>query len=81
MPRTPQAEQNLAALFEHLPPMIKPPELAELIHSTTDVLAQNRHLGRGIPWISVGRRILYAKSDVIAFFEANRVDTTRKAGA
>jgi hypothetical protein len=56
-----------------LPVFLIPPELAELRRTTTSTLAQERYLGRGVPFIRDGRRILYARADVLAYLERNRV--------
>lgn len=56
-----------------LPVFLTPPELAILRRTTTSTLAQERYLGRGVPFIRDGRRILYARADVLSYLERNRV--------
>ncbi|WP_104183588.1 helix-turn-helix domain-containing protein [Mycobacterium avium] len=74
----------MASSLEELPPLLTPPELAQVLRTTTNSLAQERYLGRGVPFIKNGRRILYARSDVLAYLEQNRAQRTddpRGAGA
>lgn len=61
---------------DELPPLLTPPELAELRRTTINSLAQERYLGRGVPFIKDGRRILYARSDVLDYLERNRAQRT-----
>jgi hypothetical protein len=44
-----------------LPSLMTPAELAEVLRSTENTLAQDRYLGRGVPFIKHGRKILYAR--------------------
>jgi hypothetical protein len=57
--------------LDNLPAFLTPAELAELMRTTTNSLSQDRYLGRGVKFIRAGRRILYARSDVLAYLEAN----------
>lgn len=50
-----------------------PVQVAEFLHTTTNALAQERYLGRGIPYTKHGSRVLYRWSDVHAYLDANRV--------
>ncbi|WP_372452503.1 DNA-binding protein [Gordonia sihwensis] len=50
-----------------------PPQVAEVLHTTTSALAQDRYLGRGIPYIKHGRKVLYRWPDVEAYLAANTV--------
>jgi hypothetical protein len=56
-----------------LPELLTPPEVAEVLRTTTNSLAQDRYLGRGVPFIRAGRRILYAREQVLAYLQANTV--------
>lgn len=53
--------------------LVRPAELAEFLHTTTNALAQERYLGRGIPYTKHGSRVLYRWADVHAYLDANRV--------
>lgn len=48
-------------------------EVAEFMRTTTAKLAQDRYLGRGIPYIKHGRKVLYRWADVHAYLAANTV--------
>ncbi len=61
---------------DELPVIITPPELAEFLRTTVNSLAQDRYLGRGVPFIRVGRRVRYARSDVLTYLEANTCQRT-----
>lgn len=51
-----------------------PAEVAELMHTTVEKLAQDRYLHRGIPYVKHGRRVLYRWTDVTNYLEANTVN-------
>lgn len=50
-----------------------PAEVAQYMHTTEANLAQDRYLGRGIPYVKHGRRVLYRWSDVEEYVAANTV--------
>lgn len=56
-----------------LPEVATPRQLSAVIHMTEDALAQDRYRGRGIPYVKVGNRVRYLRSDVLKFLDANRV--------
>ncbi|MBF6539258.1 helix-turn-helix domain-containing protein [Nocardia farcinica] len=56
-----------------LPELLTAAQAAEYIGVSVDTLAQDRYLGRGLPYVRVGRRIRYRASDIAAFLEANVV--------
>ena len=41
-------------------------------------LRNDRHLGRGIPYVKIGRSVRYRLDDVIAYMEAHKVKTDPK---
>lgn len=51
-----------------------PQEVADFMHTTPAALSQDRYLGRGIPYVKHGRKVLYKWSDVHAYLEANTVN-------
>jgi hypothetical protein len=55
-----------------LPPVMTPKELGGVLGKSTDALAQERWLRKGIPFIKYGSRVYYLRSDVAAFLAANR---------
>lgn len=58
---------------EELPPVAKPEQVAEVVQTTVDALAQDRYRRRGIPFVKIGGRVRYLREDVIAYLNANRV--------
>jgi hypothetical protein len=48
-------------------------EVADLIKRALPTLRNERHLGRGIPYIKCGRSVRYALSDVQAYIAAHRI--------
>ncbi len=63
-----------AATAVPAPEMATPPEVAEYLHTTPAALAQDRYLGRGVPYVKHGRKVLYRWSDVHAYLAANTVN-------
>ncbi|MBF6372971.1 helix-turn-helix domain-containing protein [Nocardia farcinica] len=54
-----------------LPELLTAAQTAEYIGVSEDTLAQDRYLGRGLPYVRVGRRIRYRAGDIAAYLEAN----------
>jgi hypothetical protein len=74
----------MTTLLDELPALLTPGELAEFMRTTQNSLAQDRYLGRGVPFVKHGRKVLYTRSDVLAYLERNRcqrTDDPRGAGA
>lgn len=57
---------------EELPPVALPTQVAAVLQTSPAALANDRYLGRGVPFIRMGRRIRYLRSDVLKFLEDNR---------
>lgn len=57
-----------------LPNLATPAEVAAEMHTTVAALSQDRYLGRGIPYIKHGRKVLYRWDDVCAYLAANTVN-------
>lgn len=66
----------MATSLGELPTMLTPPELAEFLRTTINSLAQDRYLGQGVPFVRHGRKVLYARADVLAYLEENRCQRT-----
>jgi hypothetical protein len=49
-------------------------KVAQLFGTSQERLANDRHLGRGLPYVKFGRSIYYMRSDIIAYLAANRHD-------
>lgn len=66
------------ATLTEMPEYMTPREAAQVIRKTEASLAQDRYLGRGLPYIKVGTeknaRVLYARADVAAFLAAGRTE-------
>lgn len=58
---------------EELPPIATPPQVAKVVQTTVDALAQDRYRGRGIPYVRIGRRIRYLRADVLQFLQDNKI--------
>ena len=50
-----------------------PKKVAQLLDTSVDRLANDRHLRRGIPYVKHGSRVFYLRSDVTAYLAAHRV--------
>lgn len=64
-----------------LPEVARDTDVAEYIAVTRASLAQDRHRRRGIPYVRIGGRIRYLRSDVLAFLNENRVVAETVDGA
>ncbi|GAA1681607.1 hypothetical protein MMUR_05580 [Mycolicibacterium murale] len=58
---------------EDLPPVAKAEQVATVVQTTVDALAQDRYRGRGIPYVKIGNRVRYLREDVLNYLEANRI--------
>lgn len=56
-----------------LPLIATPAQLAAILQTTVDSLAQDRYRRRGVPWTKVGGRVRYLREDVLAYLAANRI--------
>ena len=58
---------------QDLPPIATASQVARVVQTTTDALAQDRYRRRGIPYVKIGGRVRYLREDVLAYLAANRV--------
>lgn len=58
---------------EDLPPVAKAEQVAVVVQTTVDALAQDRYRRRGIPYVKIGGRVRYLRDDVLGYLTANRV--------
>lgn len=58
---------------EDLPAIFTAAVLAEALGVSTASLAQDRYLGKGIPFVKIGKRVRYTRQDVLDYLSANRV--------
>jgi hypothetical protein len=61
------------------PESIRPPALAEMWGTTTGVLGNMRHLGKGPAYWKLGESVLYRMTDVLAYEAANSVEPVEVA--
>jgi hypothetical protein len=59
--------------LEDLPPLPKPEQVAALLQTTVQALAQDRHARKGLPYVKVGGRVRYLREDILSYLAANRV--------
>ena len=50
-------------------------EVADITGRALSTLRNERFLGKGIPYIKIGKSVRYKIDDVINFMESNRVET------
>jgi hypothetical protein len=55
-----------------LPEIATAADVARVVKTTEAALAQDRYLGRGLPYIKIGRRVRYLRADIVAYLEASR---------
>lgn len=58
---------------EDLPPIATAGQVAEVLQTTVDALAQDRYRRRGIPHVKIGGRVRYLRADVLQFLTDNRI--------
>ena len=59
--------------LDDLPQLATPSQLAAVLQTTVDSLAQDRYRRRGVPWTKVGGRVRYLREDVLNYLSANRI--------
>ena len=55
-----------------LGPVVTAEELAPVMRTTANALAQDRYRRAGIPYVKFGRRVRYLRDDVARYLAANR---------
>ena len=50
-------------------------ELSRIMKCSVSKLRSDRHLGRGIPYYKINRKVLYKKKEAIGCIEARRIET------
>ncbi len=59
------------------PLAVEPEVAAKLINSTTASLEKDRSVGHlGIPYVKVGRRVVYCVEDLLRWLESHKVQPT-----
>jgi len=61
--------------FEYAPNsmLFKQNTLAAILDCSTQLLERNRWAGEGVPYLKIGRKVLYRKSDVLEFIQQQKV--------
>ena len=63
-----------------LPKLLKPEQVAELLQTTPNTLAVWRCTRRiNLPYVKIGKKVLYDEEQVLAFLVANTVNPTTSA--
>lgn len=47
--------------------------LAAVLDCSTQLLERNRWEGKGVPYLKIGRKVLYRKSDVLSFLQQQKI--------
>ncbi|MDF1647054.1 MAG: helix-turn-helix domain-containing protein [Legionellaceae bacterium] len=47
--------------------------LAAILNCSTQLLERNRWAGQGVPYLKIGRKVLYRKSDVLGFLQQQKI--------
>ncbi|MEB4208753.1 helix-turn-helix domain-containing protein [Mycobacterium sp. 94-17] len=68
------------ALNLDLPEIATPAQVSAVVGKSQPALAQDRNRGRGIPYIRLGFRIRYLRTDVENYILGNRVPTDAPIG-
>lgn len=56
-----------------LPAVATASQVAAVMQTSVDALAQDRYRRRGVPYVKIGGRVRYLREDVIAYLAANRI--------
>jgi hypothetical protein len=58
---------------EDLPSVATAAQVAQVVQTTVDALAQDRYRRRGMPHVKIGGRVRYLRADVLKFLADNRI--------
>lgn len=56
-----------------LPALMTTAEVAQFIRASRQSLDQDRYLGRGLPYVRIGRKIRYRREDILNYLDANTI--------
>ncbi len=75
MSTTPISRIQLINEFESAPnsTLFNQNTLASVLNCSKQLLERNRWAGLGVPYIKIGRKVLYRKSDVLKFLQQQKV--------
>lgn len=57
-----------------MPKLLTGAEVASLVRTSPETVRYWRHVGKGPKSFKLGRRVLYAEADVLAWIEAQRAE-------
>ena len=58
---------------DELPLIATAPQVAKIVQTTVDALAQDRYRRRGLPYVKIAGRVRYLRADVLKFLDDNRI--------
>ncbi|HAU1322089.1 helix-turn-helix domain-containing protein [Legionella sainthelensi] len=66
---------NLLNEFESAPcsALFNQQTIAAVLSCSTQLLERNRWAGGGVPYLKIGRKVLYRKSDVLNFLQQQKI--------
>ena len=76
----PEGDQAITGGYMEIERYLTPLEVEKFSGRKLQTLANERHLGRGIPYYKVGSSVRYKLADVINFMERHRVDPEAPGG-
>lgn len=53
-------------------------ELAALVSRSLSAIRQDRHHGRGVPYLKIGRSVRYSLIDITAYLSRHRITTEER---
>ena len=53
---------------------VRETEAAEIVGAAVQTMRNNRHLGKGPPYLKLGKSVRYRVSDLIEYLEKHRID-------
>ena len=67
------AEMEKQITVHLLPHIAKPEQVAIVVQTSVDALAQDRYRRRGLPFVKISGRVRYLRADVLKFLADNRI--------
>jgi hypothetical protein len=75
MPEQKPSRLNLLNEFESAPhsALFNQQTIAAVLSCSTQLLERNRWAGSSVPYLKIGRKVLYRKSDILNFLQQQKV--------
>ncbi len=67
------AEMEKQVPVHLLPHIAKPEQVAEVVQTTVDAVAQDRYRRKELPFVKISGRVRYLRADVLKFLADNRI--------